>query len=88
MLAGRVSGEADGNFLYAFYVTGTLIESGSLAGMDEKTARGLPLPTGGLAGVYEDFLDRQIAGDREEVGRGVAARAGPACRRPGRGPHH
>ena len=64
MLAGRVSGEADGNFLYAFYVTGTLIESGSLAGMDEKTARGLPLPTGGLAGVYEDFLDRQIAGDQ------------------------
>ena len=63
VLAGRVSGEADGNFLYAFYVTGTLIGSGSLAGMDEKTARGLPLPTGGLAGVYEDFLDRQIAGD-------------------------
>ena len=64
VLAGRVSGEADRNFLYAFYVTGTLIESGSLAGMDEKTARGLPLPTGGLAGVYEDFLDRQIAGDK------------------------
>jgi hypothetical protein len=63
VLAGRVSGGADGNFLYAFYVTGTLIGSGSLAGMDEKTARGLPLPTGGLAGVYEDFLDRQIAGD-------------------------
>jgi WD40 repeat protein len=64
VLADRVSGEADGNFLYAFYVTGTLIESRSLAGMDEKTARGLPLPTGGLAGVYEDFLDRQIAGDQ------------------------
>ena len=64
VLAGRVSGEADGNFLYAFYVTGTLTGSGSLAGMDEKTARGLPLPTGGLAGVYEDFLDRQIAGDQ------------------------
>jgi WD40 repeat protein len=63
VLADRVSGKADGNFLYAFYVTGTLIGSGSLAGMDEKTARGLPLPTGGLAGVYEDFLDRQIAGD-------------------------
>ena len=64
VLADRVSGEADGNFLYAFYVTGTLTGSGSLAGMDEKTARGLPLPTGGLAGVYEDFLDRQIAGDQ------------------------
>ena len=64
VLAGRVSGEADGNFLYAFYVTGTLIESGSLAGLDEKTARGLPLPTGGLAGVYENFLDRQIVGDQ------------------------
>ena len=65
VLAGRVSGEADGNFLYAFYVTGTLTGSGSLAGMDEKTARGLPLPTGGLAGVYEDFLDRQVAGDEK-----------------------
>ena len=64
VLAGRVSGEADGNFLYAFYVTGTLTGSGSLAGLDEKTARGLPLPTGGLASVYEDFLDRQIAGDQ------------------------
>ena len=66
VLADRVSGEADGNFLYAFYVTGTLIGSGSLAGMDKKTARGLPLPTGGLAGVYEDFLDRQIAGDEQK----------------------
>ena len=64
VLAGRVSGEAAGNFLYAFYVTGTLIGSGALAGMDEKTAHGMPLPTGGLAGVYEDFLDRQIAGDQ------------------------
>ena len=64
VLVGRISGKADGNFLYAFYVTGTLIESGSLAGIDEKTARHLPLPTGGLAGVYEDFLDRQIAGDQ------------------------
>ncbi|HEY7015589.1 MAG TPA: AAA family ATPase [Streptosporangiaceae bacterium] len=63
VLARRVSDEADGNFLYAFYVTGTLTGSGSLAGMDEKAARGLPLPTGGLAGVYEDFLDRQIAGE-------------------------
>ena len=63
VLAGRVCGEADGDFLYAFYVTGTLTGSGSLAGLDEKAARGLPLPTGGLAGVYEDFLDRQVAGD-------------------------
>jgi hypothetical protein len=69
VLAGRVSGEADGNFLYAFYVTGTLTGSGSLAGMDEKAARGLPLPTGGLAGVYEDFLDRQIAGDQTRWAR-------------------
>ena len=64
VLAGRVSGEADGNFLYAFYVTGTLVGSGSLAGMDEKAARGLPLPTGGPAGVYQGFLDRQIAGNK------------------------
>ena len=62
VLAGRIAKEAAGNFLYAFYVTGTLVQSGSLAGMDEKAARGLPLPTGGLPGVYEDFLDRQIGG--------------------------
>ena len=66
VLADRVSGEADGNFLYAFYVTGTLVGSGSLAGIDEKTARVLPLPTGGLPGVYEDFLDRQIAATRAD----------------------
>jgi len=64
VLADRVSGKANGNFLYVFYVTGTLIESGWLAGLDEKTAHGLPLPTGGLAGVYGDFLDRQIVGDQ------------------------
>jgi hypothetical protein len=69
VLVERVSVEADGNFLYAFYVTGTLTGSGSLAGIDERTARGLPLPTGGLAGVYEDFLDRQIAGDQTRWAR-------------------
>src|SRR5215831_3236874 len=79
VLAGRVSGEADGNFLYAFYVTGTLTGSGSLAGMDEKTARGLPLPAGGLAGVYEDFLDRQIAGDETRWARELRPVLAPLC---------
>ena len=62
-LVDRIASEAHGNFLYAFYVTGTLVQSDSLAEMDENAIRGLPLPTGGLPGVYEDFLDRQIAGD-------------------------
>src|SRR5262249_30579907 len=57
----RSQGE-DAHVLIAHHlVTG----SGSLAGLDEKAARGLPLPTGGLAGVYEDFLDRQVAGDEK-----------------------
>ena len=79
VLADRVSGEADGNFLYAFYVTGTLIGSGSLAGMDEKMARSLPLPTGGLAGVYEDFLDRQISGDSRRWGGELRPVLAPLC---------
>ena len=63
-LVDRLATVAAGNFLYAFYVTGALIQQpGSLADMDEQAARRLPLPTGGLPGVYEDFLDRQIAGD-------------------------
>lgn len=62
-LADRIAKEAVGNFLYAFYVIGTLIQSGSLAGIDSQTARTLPLPAGGLAGVYGEFLDRQIGGD-------------------------
>jgi WD40 repeat protein len=79
ILADRISGEADGNFLYAFYVTGTLIGSGSLAGMDEKTAHALPLPTGGLAGVYEDFLDRHIAGNEARWTEALRPVLAPLC---------
>jgi WD40 repeat protein len=63
ILIDRIAHEAAGNFLYAFHVTGTLVGSGSLGGLDEDAARTLPLPTGGLPGVYLDFLDRQIARD-------------------------
>ena len=59
----RIAAEAAGNFLYAFYVTGTLIQSESLAGLDQRAVRSLQLPTGGLPGVYAAFLDRQIAGE-------------------------
>jgi WD40 repeat protein len=62
-IADRIAREAAGNFLYAFYVTGALAQSASLDRIDREAARGLRLPTGGLPGVYEDFLDRQIGGD-------------------------
>ena len=79
MLADRISSQADGNFLYAFYVTGTLIGYGSLDKVDEKTARALPLPVGGLAGVYEDFLDRQIAGDKKRWAAELRPVLAPLC---------
>jgi WD40 repeat protein len=78
-LADRIEVEAAGNFLYVFYVTATLIESGSIAGMDEETARELTLPTGGLAGVYEDFLDRQIAGDETRWQADLRPILAPLC---------
>jgi WD40 repeat protein len=61
VLGDRIADEADGNFLYAFHVTGDLITSGPYADMSEKAARAIPLPTGGLQGVYKEFLGRQIA---------------------------
>lgn len=62
-MADRIASESAGNFLYAFFVTGALAQSKSLDGIDKEAARGLPLPTGGLSGVYEDFLYRQIGSD-------------------------
>ena len=78
VLGDRIADRAASNFLYAFYVTGALVRSGSLADMDDLAARRRPLPVGGLPGVYEEFLDRQIAGDDDKMGRGLAA-----CPRPG-----
>ncbi len=63
VVSDRIAQEADGNFLYAFHVTGALDRSRALAGLDEDAAHRLPLPPGGLPGVYADFLDRQIAHD-------------------------
>ena len=78
-LVDRIAKEAAGNFLYAFYVTGTLIESDSLGGIDDKAARSLPLPTGGLPGVYEDFLDRQIGGDEAKWADDLRPVLAPLC---------
>ena len=79
VLVHRIVKEAAGNFLYAFYVTGAFIQSRSLAGIDEKAARGLPLPTGGLPGVYEDFLDRQIGGDDAKWAEELRPVLAPLC---------
>jgi WD40 repeat protein len=78
-LGDRVAGEAADNFLYAFYVTGTLVESGSLATMDENEVREASLPTGGLPGVYEDFLDRQIGGDEKKWETDLRPVLAPLC---------
>ena len=60
VLAQRIAGQASGNFLYAFYVIEALRGARVLAGLDEAGARGVPLPDGGLPGVYRDFLHREL----------------------------
>ena len=79
VLADRIAKEATRNFLYAFYVTGTLFQHGRLDRVDDKTARFLPLPTGGLPGVYEDFLDRQIGGDEARWSEELRPVLAPIC---------
>ena len=60
VLARRIAELASGNFLYAFYVVDALSRAKVLAGFDEATARRVPLPEGGLPGVYRDFLRREL----------------------------
>ena len=60
MLAQRIAEQASGNFLYAFYVIEALRGAHVLAGLDDAAARGVPLPEGGLPGVYRDFLRREL----------------------------
>jgi AAA ATPase domain len=59
-LAQRIAEQARGNFLYAFYVVEALRGARVLAGLDTAAARGVPLPEGGLPGVYRDFLRREL----------------------------
>ena len=60
ILAQRIAEQASGNFLYAFYVIEALRGAHVLAGLDDAAARGVPLPKGGLPGVYRDFLRREL----------------------------
>ncbi len=60
VLAQRIAEQASGNFLYAFYVVEALRGGHVLAGLDAAAARGVPLPEGGLPGVYRDFLRREL----------------------------
>ena len=60
VLAQRIAEQASGNFLYAFYVIEALRGAHVLAGLDDAAARGVPLPEGGLPGVYRDFLRREL----------------------------
>lgn len=79
VLGDRIAAEAAGNFLYAFYVTGALAQSGSLADMSDQAALRLPLPVGGLPGVYEDFLDRHIGGDETRWAGVLRPVLAPVC---------
>ena len=60
VLAQRIAGQASGNFLYAFYVIEALRGAHVLAALDDAAARRVPLPEGGLPGVYRDFLRREL----------------------------
>ena len=60
VLARRIAELSSGNFLYAFYVVDALSRAQVLAGLDDATARQVPLPEGGLPGVYRDFLRREL----------------------------
>jgi hypothetical protein len=60
VLSQRIAELASGNFLYAFYVVEALRGAHVLAGLDDAAARGVPLPEGGLPGVYRDFLRREL----------------------------
>ena len=60
VLSQRIAEQASGNFLYAFYVVEALRRDNVLAGLDAAAARGVPLPEGGLPGVYRDFLRREL----------------------------
>jgi WD40 repeat protein len=60
VLAQRIAEQASGNFLYAFYVVEALRHGHVLAGLDAAAARAVPLPEGGLPGVYRDFLRREL----------------------------
>jgi len=60
VLARRIAEQASGNFLYAFYAVEALRGAHVLARLDDAAARGVPLPEGGLPGVYRDFLRREL----------------------------
>ena len=64
VLARRIAAQASGNFLYAFYVVNALIDAGGLGGLNERAAHGVPLPEGGLPGIYQEFLRRELGRDR------------------------
>ncbi|HEX9035180.1 MAG TPA: hypothetical protein VF834_25340 [Streptosporangiaceae bacterium] len=60
ILARRIKISANGNFLYAFYVVEALLDTIQPSGLTSPTASQLPLPEGGLAGIYRDFLRREL----------------------------
>jgi WD40 repeat protein len=60
VLSRRIAEQASGNFLYAFYVAEALHGAQVLAVLDDAAARRVPLPEGGLPGVYRDFLRREL----------------------------
>jgi hypothetical protein len=62
-LVRRIAGAAADNFLYAHYVVDALIDAGELRGLDAPAAHRVPLPEGGLPGIYREFLRRELGRD-------------------------
>jgi len=77
VLARRIAEQASRNFLYAFYVIEALRGAHVLAALDAAAARGVPLPEGGLPGVYRDFLRRELWRDDRAWSRRFGPVLGP-----------
>ncbi|MCK5292782.1 MAG: hypothetical protein KAR39_12305 [Thermoplasmata archaeon] len=67
-LARRIADddEARGIFLYAYHIVEDLIDKGLSAQISREDAAKIPLPKGGLAGVYREFLRRDLGQDSDE----------------------
>jgi hypothetical protein len=59
ILSDRIAAAAEGNFLYAFHVLGSIYEDGSRKEYTPEDALRVELPMGGLPGVYRVFLQQR-----------------------------
>src|SRR5262249_53542154 len=62
-LAARIASAAQGNFLYAYHVTGAIVSEPWCPRIDSDGAGKLELPEGNLPSVYRSFIRREIGRD-------------------------